>query len=143
MVETSFYMSSIFQGIIKLVILACLVLGGALMLKNTEEKNPAQKIDQPKNNDQVSNPKALALKKYLLTYDKPERVEIFNYTKRYTKDVSEILKMKIVTDLNSNFYVTIQFFTDENDTAAPLVAQIRILDIKSDNILKEHSINLE
>ncbi|MEK6627999.1 MAG: hypothetical protein AABY53_05185 [Bdellovibrionota bacterium] len=142
-------MSSIIQGIIKLVILACLVLGGVLILKTTEEenfepkKNNKSKNNQPKSNDLISNPKALALKKYLLTYGKPARVEVFNYTKRFTKDVSEILEMKIATDSNSNFYITVQFFTDENDLTAPLVAQVRILDIKNNNITKEHSINLD
>jgi len=132
-------MSKIIQGLVKVVILVCLVLGAVLIVKNREEKSSAKKMMQLENN----NPKALALKKYLLTFYKPARVEIFNYTKRYEKDVNEIIEMKISTDPNSNFYVTIQFFTDEADVAAPLVAQIRFLDIKSDNVVKEQSINLE
>lgn len=132
-------MSTIIQGAVRLIILACLVLGVVLIVKNREEKISAKKKMELESN----NPKALALKKYLLTYNKPQRVEIFNYTKRYDKDVNEILEMKIATDPNSNFYVTIQFFTDENDNDAPLVAQIRFLDYLSDNLVKEHSINLE
>ena len=132
-------MKSFIQAFFKLVILVCFVLGVAIIIKTREEKTTAKKKIQQENN----NPKALALKKFLLAYNKPERVEIFNYTKRYTEDVNEILEMKISTDPNSNFYVTIQFFTDENDNSAPLVAQIRFLDIKSNNIMKEQSINLE
>lgn len=132
-------MSKIIQLILKLVMLGCVVLGVALIVKTREEKAVARKKIETENN----NPKALALKKYLLAYNKPERVEIFNYTKRYDKDVNEILDMKIATDPNSNFYITIQFFTDETDQKAPLVAQIRFLDIKSDNLVKEQSINLE
>ncbi len=131
-------MKSIIQGLLKLVILSCLVLGVALIIKTREQNTRAKKKIELESN----NPKALALKKYLLAYNKPARVEIFNYTKRYEKDVNEILEMTITTDPNSNFYVTIQFFTDENDAAAPLVAQIRFLDLKSDNLVKEHSINL-
>lgn len=132
-------MSAIIQGLLKIIMLGCLVLGIALVIKTREEKKAANKQIELESN----NPKALALKKYLLTYNKPVRVEIFNYTKRYEKDINEILEMKVSTDPNSNFYVTIQFFTDENDAKAPLVAQIRFLDIKSDNLVKEHSINLE
>lgn len=131
-------MKAIIQGIVKIIIFGCLVVGVALVIKTREEKASAKKKMELESN----NPKALALKKYLLTYKKPARVEIFNYTKRYDKDVNEILEMKIATDPNSNFYVTIQFFTDETDPAAPLVAQIRFLDMKSDNLVKEHSINL-
>ncbi|MEQ1722204.1 MAG: hypothetical protein ABL930_03450 [Pseudobdellovibrio sp.] len=132
-------MSTIIQGIIRLVILACLVGGIALIVKTREDKiSHKKKIEEASN-----NPKALALKKFLLTFNKPERVEIFNYTKKFEKDVNEILEMKIATDPNSDFYITIQFFTDENDEKAPLVAQVRFLDFNSDNLRKEVSINLE
>ncbi len=132
-------MSKIIQGFIRLVILTCLVLGVVLIVKNNESKRTHKKnIEQASN-----NPKALALKKFLLGYNKPERVEIFNYTKKFDKDVNEILDMKISTDPNSDFYITIQFFTDENDAKAPLIAQIRFLDALNDNLKKEVSINLE
>lgn len=131
-------MKTLIRGFIKLLVLFCFVGGLALIMKTREEKTTAKN----KLEHETNNPKVLALKKYLLTYKKPARVEIFNYTKKYDKDVNEILEMKIATDPNSNFYVTIQFFTDETDAAAPLVAQIRFLDIKSDNLMKEHSINL-
>lgn len=132
-------MRSIIQGFFKLIIFVCLIGGAALIFKTQEDKKAVKKNIEFENN----NPKALALKKYLLTYNKPARVEIFNYTKKFDKDVKKIIEMKIPVDPNSNFYVTIQFFTDETDKNAPLVAQIRFLDIKSDNLVKEHSINLE
>lgn len=131
-------MKSIIQSLLKLIMLGCLILGGALVYKTRDERATAKKKIDLEN----SNPKILALKKFLLTFKKPARVEIFNITKRYDKDVDEILEMKIATDPNSNFYVTIHFFTDENDAAAPLVAQIKFLDTKSDNLMKEQSINL-
>ena len=69
-------MSTIIQGIIRLVILACLVGGIALIVKTREDKISHQKkIEEASNNT-----KALALKKFLLTFNKPERIEIFNYT---------------------------------------------------------------
>lgn len=129
---------SIIQTFFKLIILACLVAGIALVVNSRREKSTAKKKMELEHN----NPKALALKKYLLLFKPPARVEIFNLTKRYTKDVAEILEMKITTDPNSNFYVIIQFFTDETDAAAPLVAQIKFLDMGSDNLMKEESINL-
>ena len=131
-------MKSIVQFLFKLIMLGCLVVGGALMYKTRDERATAKK----KMDLEQNNPKILALKKFLLTFKKPARVEIFNITKRYNKDVDEILEMKIATDPNSDFYVTIHFFTDENDAAAPLVAQIKFLDLKSDNLMKEQSINL-
>lgn len=131
-------MKSIIRFLLKFVMLSCLVIGGALVYKTRDERAAAKKKIELENN----NPKILALKKFLLTFKKPARVEIFKITKRYDKDVDEILEMKIATDPNSNFYLTIHFFTDENDEGAPLVAQIKFLDTKSDNLMKEQSINL-
>lgn len=131
-------MSGIIQAFVKLILLGCVIVGIALVVTSRQEKSAAKKKMELEHN----NPKALALKKYLLTFKPPARVEIFNLTKRYTKDVAEILEMKITTDPNSAFYVSIQFFTDETDDAAPLVAQIKFLDMGSDNLMKEESINL-
>lgn len=127
------------QSIVKFVILFCLVLGGYLIYNSKNESAKLKKKIQSEHN----SPKALKLKKYLLGFKKPERVEIFNYTKRFENDVNQILEMKVPTDPNSNFYVTIQFFSDEADQTAPLVAQIRFLDTKSKNVMKEQSLNLE
>ncbi|MBY0553071.1 hypothetical protein K2P97_00990 [bacterium] len=132
-------MNTIIQTIIRLIILACLVGGVYLVVKTGEEKTTQKKaIEQ-----ESKNPKVRVLKKFLADYGKPERVEIFNYTKKFDQDVNEILNTKISTDPVSEFYITIQFFTDENDEKAPLVAQIRFLDVTTDNLKKEVSINLE
>lgn len=132
-------MSKIFQALVKLVILACVVVGVYLVMQSNDEKSSAKMKMELEHN----NPKALILKKFLIGFKKPERVEIFNYTKKFESDVNQILDMKIPTDPNSDFYITIQFFTDESDDKAPLIAQIRFLDLKSDNLVKEQSINLE
>lgn len=132
-------MKSIVQGIVKLVILICIVLGVALIVKTTEDRKAIEKEITQNNN----NPKALILKKYLLGYNRPARVEVINLTEKFAGDVEEIKKMTLPLNPESNFYVRIQFFTDETDAAAPLVAQIRFLDVKSDNLVKEESINLE
>jgi hypothetical protein len=131
-------MKTMIQVIIRLVILLCLVAGIAIIVKNSQEKNYAN-VD----NTEGLNPKAVVLKKFLKKFNKPERVEIFNYTKKFDQDVTDIKNMKVDLDKNSNFYLTIQFFTDETDAAAPLVAQIRFLDLKTNNLRKEESINLD
>lgn len=127
------------QAFVKLVILFCLILGSYLVYNSKNESAKLKKKMQIEHN----SPKALTLKKFLLGFKKPERVEIYSYTKRFENDVNQILEMKIPTDPNSNFYVTIQFFSDEGDETAPLVAQVRFLDSKSKNVMKEQSINLE
>lgn len=132
-------MSNIFQKLIKVVIMICVVAGVALIVKTQTEKETEQQVI----NETHNNPKALALKKYLLGYNRPERVEVINLTEKFAGDVEEIKKISLPLDPKSNFYVRIQFFTDESDAAAPLVAQIRFLDVKSDNLVKEESINLE
>lgn len=132
-------MSKFIQAFVKIVILLCLAMGAALIITSREERATAKKKMQLEHN----NPKALMLKKFLLGFKKPERVEVFNYTKKYEKDVNDILNMQLATDPNSDFYIGIQFFTDETDAEAPLVAQIRFFNIKSDNLLKEHVLNLE
>jgi hypothetical protein len=128
-------MSKIFQALAKMLILVCVVVGAGLVYKSQEDKKEYQ--------ESFTNKKALYLKKYLLAYNKPQRVEITNLTKRLEKDVEEIKQMKISLDPNSPFYVTIDFFTDENDSAAPLIASIKFIEIASQNKIKEDNINLE
>ena len=128
-------MSKIFQALAKMLILVCVVVGAGLVYKSQEDKKEYQ--------ESFTNKKALYLKKYLLAYNKPQRVEITNLTKRLEKDVEEIKQMKISLDPNSPFYVTIDFFTDENDSAAPLIAFIKFIEIASQNKIKEDNINLE
>lgn len=89
------------------------------------------------------NPKVMNLKKFFTGYNKPARVEIIDLTEKFKSDVDEIKKMKIPLDEKSHFYIKIQFFTDETDETAPLVAQIRFIDLQSENLLKEESINLD
>ncbi|MBC7420877.1 MAG: hypothetical protein H7328_09120 [Bdellovibrio sp.] len=124
-----------FQQIIKVFIVICLTAGVFLLAKKSYNKKVLQKS--------YTNSKLVTLKKYLIGHEKPQRVEIFSYTQRFEKDVAEIKKLKIAQSPQSNFYVTIQFFTDESDATAPLIAQIRFVDIKSGNQIKEESLNLE
>lgn len=128
-------MSKILQALAKMLILVCVVVGAGLVYKSQEDKKEYQ--------DSLTNKKALFLKKYLLGYNKPQRVEITNLTKRLEKDVEEIKQMKVSLDPNSPFYVTIDFFTDENDADAPLIASIKFIEIASQNKIKEDNINLE
>ena len=85
----------------------------------------------------------MTLKKYLLAYQKPQRIELTGLSDRYARDIKELKKLKISQDPNSDFYITIQLFTDETDKSAPLIAQIRFVDLKTGNSRKEESINLE
>ena len=128
-------MSKILQALAKMLILVCVVVGAGLVYKSQEDKKEYQ--------DSLTNKKALFLKKYLLGQNKPQRVEITNLTKRLEKDVEEIKQMKVSLDPNSPFYVTIDFFTDENDADAPLIASIKFIEIASQNKIKEDNINLE
>jgi len=89
------------------------------------------------------NPKVMNLKKFFTGFNRPARVEVIDLTEKFKADVDEIKKMKIPLDEKADFYIRIQFFTDETDESAPLVAQIRFIDIKSENLLKEESINLD
>lgn len=134
-------MNAIFQTLMRVVILACLAGGVFLIIKTREDITTTEKKKAAA--EESKNPKVRALKKFLADYGTPERVEIFNYTKKYDQDVNEILNTPITTDPVSPFYITIQFFTDENDVKAPLVAQIRFLDVTTDNLKKEVSINLD
>ena len=89
---------------------------------------------------------AMQVKKYLLKYKKPVRVEVQNYVRspqnKYQKDIEEIKSLKIFVDENSDFYIELQLFTDEQDPKAPLVAQFRFLSAKNKNLIREESLNL-
>ena len=87
--------------------------------------------------------KAATLKSYLLSIKKPQRIEFTNLSQRFDKEIQSFKQIKIPQDKTSDFYISIQFFTDEGDNTAPLVAQIRFIDIKSGNTTKEESINLD
>ena len=93
--------------------------------------------------EQELNTKALQVKKLLLKYKKPARIEIQSFTKRFANDVADIKKLKIPMDQNSNFYMEVELFSDDTDETAPLIVQIRFKDIKTQAQIKEESINLE
>ena len=128
-------MKNLIQALLKIAILVCVLGGSYLIYQSRVAKRQLQ--------EESRNEKAIILKKYLLTYKKPQRIEIFSYTERFQKDVEDIKQMNVPLDQNSDIYMTIQFFTDEHDKDAPLVAQVRFMDTKSDNMLKEESINLQ
>ena len=130
-------MNTSIQRLLKILILICLILSLGFVLKSyVTEKNGLL----------GGNPKitrASRLITYLKTYKKPQKIEFFSYTEKYNNEVLAMQKLQMPTDPNSKFYLTIQFFTNENDNTAPLVAQIRFLDVKTDNLIKEQSINLD
>ena len=127
-------MRNFIQVILRILIVICVLTGTYVIYQSRESKK--------QEHAELRNEKAVTLKKFLLGYNKPSRVEIFNYTQRFGTDVEEIRKMNLPVDETSSFYITIQFFTDENDPEAPLVAQVRFMDLKTDNMMQEESINL-
>ncbi len=131
-------MNKFIKEIMKFVVIICFTIGGFLIFKkyyNEEEHRGSQ--------NQSSDSKTETLRKYLVAHQKPSRIEIINLSKRFDSEVNEIKKLKIAQDKNSNFYLMIQFFTDESDLKAPLIAQIRFIEVNSGNTIKEESLNLE
>lgn len=122
---------------VKLLIVLLSFAGLGIILKNRLEK------ENIKTENESLNSKSLLLKKYLLKFQKPQRVELTGLSDRYAREIKEIKKLKISQDLQSDFYITIQLFTDESDAKAPLIAQIRFIDIKTGNSKSEESINLD
>ncbi len=119
----------------KFIIIAMVVLGLSLIFKD--------KAVNPEINADVASSKALVLKNYLLKFQKPERVEIIGLSTTFETEISQIKKLKVMQDKNSDFYVVIRLFADESDSTAPLVAQIQFVDVKTGNLRKEESINLK
>ncbi len=128
-------MTKAVQQIVKILIVICLTAGVFLLSRNAYKKQTSRKPH--------THSMSATLKKYFLANEKPQRIEILSYTKRFEKDVQEIKKMKIAQNSQATFYATVQFFTDESDLTAPLIAQIRFIDLKSGNQIKEESLNLE
>lgn len=83
----------------------------------------------------------------ILTYQKPARVEILNYVKNpdhiFQKDIEEVKKMKVPLNKDAKFYIKIQFFVDETDPTAPLMAQFFFLETRNDNLIKEDTLRLD
>ncbi len=119
----------------KLIVLVFVVFGAYLVYTSDSEKKAAQ--------ESYTNKKALALKKYLIKFNKPQRVEVTSLTQRMQSDATEVKKVTVALDQNSNFYISIDLFTDENDPSAPLIAQVKFFDIATQNKLKEENIDLE
>lgn len=120
------------------IFVVVLIAGGAWLLFKSGPLNG------PKPDDGVGlSTQANILRKHLLKYSSPQKVQINNLTERLSSDVEEIKKIKIPLKPDAPFYISIDLFTDEHDNAAPLVAQIQFFDIKSENKIKEESINLE
>ena len=131
-------MTNLINKIVKLSISILVVLGFALIFKNKMVKQT-----ESAESAEPASSKSLVLKKFLLKFQKPERIEIYGLSERFAKDITELKKLKVAQDKASDFYVTIKLFSDETDITAPLVAQIQFVDLKSGNLRKEESINLE
>ena len=121
---------------VKILISVLFFAGFALIFKNKIQQRGPVASD-------AMNTKSLILKKYLLKFEKPERIEIFGLSGRFASDIFQIKKLKISQDKKSDFYITVKLFSDETDRSAPLVAQIQFIDINSGNLRKEESINLD
>ena len=121
----------------------CVIFIGIAIGLVTYKKFRKYQIDQ---NKIVIETNALKVKKFLLTFKKPARVEVQNFVKdkdtHFKTDIAEIKKLKLFLDPNSDFFIELQMFTDENDPKAPLVVQCRFLDLKSKNLIQEQSLNL-
>lgn len=78
---------------------------------------------------------------------KPSRVEVRNYLKatdhKYQENVKLIKKMKTPLDPQSDVYLELNFFTNEEDKNAPLVVQFMWFDVKNKNLILEENLNLE
>ncbi len=135
-------MTKIIKEIIRFAIFLAFVVGALLVGRQYFGLGKGfQKTDKP--SEATLDQKSSTLKAYLTSIKKPQRIEFTNLSQRFDKQIQSFKQLKIPQDKNSDFYVSIQFFTDEGDNTAPLVAQIRFIDIKSGNTTKEESINLE
>lgn len=135
-------MTKIIKEIVRFGIFLAFVVGALITARHylgfgkgatTTEKPVEVSLDQ----------KSAALKAYLTSIKKPQRIEFSNLSQRYEKQIQTFKQLKVPQDKNSDYYLSIQFFTDEGDNSAPLIAQIRYIDIKSGNTIKEESLNLE
>ena len=122
--------------IAKWLVASMFAIGLILIFKSSVEHS------QPLSADSTSG-KSLILKKYLSKFQKPLRIEIAGLSTKFVTEIAEIKKLKVAQDSASDFYVVIKLFSDEADSRAPLVAQIQFIDLKSGNLRKEESINLD
>ncbi len=122
--------------IAKCVLASMFAIGLILIFQSKIERSQLLGVD-------LISGKSLILKKYLLKFQKPSRIEIAGLSTKFVTEISEIKKLKVAQDSASDFYVIIKLFSDETDSGAPLVAQIQFIDLKTGNLRKEESINLE
>lgn len=75
------------------------------------------------------------------------RVEVRNFLKnknhKYQKLISEIKTIKVKLDKNSDKYIEINLFTNEESSDAVLVAQFLLFNEKTKELISERSINLK
>lgn len=94
----------------------------------------------------VENPNITIIRNKLNSYNEINRVEIRNYIKDvrhpYQTDINLIKKMKTHLSAHGKKYLELNFFTNETDDKAPLVAQFILIDEKTKNVLEESSLNL-
>jgi hypothetical protein len=136
-------MTKLIKEIVRFAIFLAFVVGALLVARQYLGGSKDSQKNGPHTEEVSLDQKSATLKSYLLGIKKPQRIEFTNLSQRYEKQIQSFKQLKIPQDKNSDFYISIQFFTDEGDNTAPLVAQIRFIDIKSGNTTKEESINLE
>jgi hypothetical protein len=90
-----------------------------------------------------SDSSALILQKYLLSSEKPSKVEIIGLSNKFQNSINEIKKIKITQDKQSKIYYSIQLFSNESDPESTLIAQIKTIENSTGNTLKEESLDLK
>lgn len=110
-------------------------------------QNQFQLTKNHQNQAQIQNSKlsssALILNNYLLSAEKPSKIEIIGLSKKFQNTIDEIKKIKISQDRKSKIYYSIQLFTNESDPDSNLIAQIKTIETSTGNTLKEESIDLK
>jgi hypothetical protein len=135
-------MTKLIKEVLRFAIFLAFVVGALLVGREyLGFSKDSQKTGKPA--EVTLDQKSSTLKSYLMSIKKPPRIEFIHLSQRFDKEIQNFKLLKIPQDKNSDFYISIQFFTDEGDNTAPLVAQIRFIDIKSGNTTREESINLE
>ena len=125
-------------NLVKNLCIVFIAVAIALMVYTRIKKDVA--VDKKHKQDYT---KALQVKKEILKYKKPSRVEIETFTKRYQDDIEDIKDLKIPIDEKSHYYMQVQLFSEDTDESSPLILQIKFKDNKTQNLIKEDSINLD
>lgn len=129
----------------KFIFIAC-SLGLISLFSCTKIKHLVPSLDSSEE-EHSENRKVAFLKEKLLSFEKPQRIELRSYIKdprsRFKQDVKDLKQLRPKLDPNAKFYIEMTLFTDETSTTAPLVATLTFLDIETKNLIKEISFNLE